>query len=64
VDVAVTNGEVTLSGNVDSRYEKRASEDVADSVQGVRHVHNELRVNNGRPRNEEPAEAVTPKVTK
>jgi osmotically-inducible protein OsmY len=53
----VAGGEVTLRGNVDSRYEKRATEDIAESVQGVRQVHNELRVHDGQP-------PVTPNVTK
>ena len=34
VEVTVVTGEVTLRGNVDSRYEKRATEDIAESVQG------------------------------
>ena len=40
----VQNGEVTLNGVVNSRYTKRAAEDVADSIQGVRDVHNNLRI--------------------
>ena len=62
VEVKVLSGEVTLSGNVDSRYEKRASEDIAESVQGVRQVHNDLRVTNGD--SSSTIVAVTPKVTK
>jgi hypothetical protein len=37
-------GEVTLSGTVQSRAEKRLADDVADSVRGVKDVHNQLRV--------------------
>ena len=37
-------GEVTLSGTVNSRLEKRRAEDVADDVSGVKHVQNNLRV--------------------
>jgi osmotically-inducible protein OsmY len=45
-DIAVTvaDGEVTLSGEVDSKYAKRQAEDCADSVSGVLHVQNNLRV--------------------
>jgi osmotically-inducible protein OsmY len=44
VEVVVDNGEVTLSGAVYSRGEKRKAEDVAESIPGVRDVHNNLRV--------------------
>ena len=44
VTVSVQEGEVTLSGKVDSRRAKRAAEDCADSVSGVTHVQNNLRV--------------------
>jgi hypothetical protein len=44
ITIAVANGEVTLSGNVRSRREKRMAEDVVDSVTGVQDVHNELKV--------------------
>ena len=45
VEVRVTGGEVTLLGTVRGRQEKRAAEDLADQVSGVKQVHNELRVN-------------------
>ena len=44
VELRVQGGEVTLTGFVDSREAKRAAEDVAEDVQGVREVHNLLRV--------------------
>lgn len=44
IEVNVNNGEVTLSGTVGSRQEKRRSEDVIENVTGVREVHNSLRV--------------------
>jgi hypothetical protein len=44
IEVAVQNGEVTLSGTVNSRHEKRVAEDVAESCHGVVDVHNRLRV--------------------
>jgi osmotically-inducible protein OsmY len=44
IEVAVNNGEVTLSGTVESRGAKRRAEDIAEHVSGVRHVQNNLRV--------------------
>ena len=44
VDVKIQNGEVTLTGFVDSRDAKRAAEDCAEDVTGVREVHNHLRI--------------------
>jgi osmotically-inducible protein OsmY len=35
---------VTLSGTVETRYEKRLAEDIADAVSGVQDIHNRLRV--------------------
>jgi hypothetical protein len=42
--VRIANGEVTLIGFVDSREAKRDAEDCAEDIQGVREVHNQLRV--------------------
>jgi hypothetical protein len=44
VEVTVDDGEVTLSGTVDTRYQKRVADDIAASVRGVHDVHNRLRV--------------------
>lgn len=44
IEVAVANGEVTLTGTVEGRRMKRHAEDIAESVRGVRDVHNQLRV--------------------
>ncbi|HEY0140760.1 MAG TPA: BON domain-containing protein [Thermoanaerobaculia bacterium] len=44
IDVAVENGEVTLSGHVGTRWEKRIAEDIAESVHGVHDVHNRLSI--------------------
>jgi osmotically-inducible protein OsmY len=44
IEVAVSQGEVTLSGTVDDRRAKRDAEDCACSVSGVRDVQNLLRV--------------------
>ena len=44
IEVSVAEGEVTLSGTVHSREDKRLAEDLADNVSGVRNVQNNLRV--------------------
>jgi osmotically-inducible protein OsmY len=44
IDVKVSDCEVTLTGTVDSREDKRRAEDLAEAVSGVRHVQNNLRV--------------------
>jgi len=43
IDVNVKEGEVTLSGKVFDRTDKRLAEDVAESVTGVKNVQNNLR---------------------
>jgi osmotically-inducible protein OsmY len=45
IEVAVSNGEVTLTGKVNERFAKRHAEDIAERVSGVRHVQNNVRVN-------------------
>lgn len=44
VGVTVEGGEVTLSGTVADRSARRRAEDIAESVPGVGHVQNDLRV--------------------
>ncbi|HYD99085.1 MAG TPA: BON domain-containing protein [Alphaproteobacteria bacterium] len=44
LEVAVAGGEVTLTGHVASRIDKRRAEDLADDVSGVKHVQNNLRI--------------------
>lgn len=44
IEVSVNNGEVTLNGTVDERFAKRHAEDIAESVSGVSHLQNNLRV--------------------
>lgn len=44
IEVSVVNGEVQLSGFVDSKWAKRRAEDCADDVSGVTHVQNNIRV--------------------
>lgn len=43
IDVEVKDGEVTLSGTVRSRDDKRRAENIAESVSGVTHAQNNLR---------------------
>ena len=44
IEVSVQDGEVTLSGSVESRYSKHRAEDLAEDVTGVKEVQNNLRV--------------------
>ena len=44
VDVKVENCEVTLTGSVDDRQAKRRAEDIVESVSGVMHVENRIKV--------------------
>ena len=44
ITVEVKNGEVTLSGMVDSRQAKRMAYDIADGIPGVKDVNNQLKI--------------------
>ncbi|WP_168801003.1 BON domain-containing protein [Peteryoungia ipomoeae] len=44
IEVTVKDAEVTLSGQVTDRWEKRRAEDSAERVSGVAHVQNNLRI--------------------
>ncbi len=44
IEVAVASGEVTLSGMVADRNQKRLAEQCCDQVRGVHDVHNQVRV--------------------
>jgi hypothetical protein len=44
VEVKVEGGEVTLTGTVADRRHKRAIEDIAEDVRGVKEVHNQIRM--------------------
>ncbi len=44
IEVEVSGGEVTLGGTIDSRQTRRRAEDITESVLGVTHVQNNLRV--------------------
>lgn len=45
IQVQVQGNEVILSGTVNERYQKRYAEDLVESISGVRHVENRIRVN-------------------
>ena len=47
IEVRVENGEITLTGTVDSREAKRAAEDAVEACSGVDNVINQLRVDRG-----------------
>jgi osmotically-inducible protein OsmY len=44
ITVTVSDGEITLNGTVTSREAKRRAEDLVDNISGVKHVQNNLRV--------------------
>lgn len=43
IEVQVKNGEVTLTGSVDDRQQKRFAEDCVEQVAGIKDVQNQLR---------------------
>jgi len=47
IEIVVENGEVTLTGKVEDRQQKRMAEDIAERCSGVRDVHNQLKVDQG-----------------
>ncbi|MBA3893286.1 MAG: BON domain-containing protein [Gemmatimonadales bacterium] len=47
IDVKVESGEVTLTGKVEDRQQKRLAEDLAERCSGVNDVHNQLKVDKG-----------------
>ncbi|TAJ70580.1 MAG: BON domain-containing protein [Phenylobacterium sp.] len=44
INVAVANGDVTLSGTVESREAKHRAERIVEDLSGVKHVQNNLRI--------------------
>ena len=52
IEVSVRDGEITLTGVVDERRDKRLAEDLAERCSGVHEVHNQLRVSHGQPGSE------------
>lgn len=47
IEVRVQNSEVTLTGKVEDRRQKRLAEDIAERVSAVTDVHNQLKVDKG-----------------
>jgi hypothetical protein len=47
IEVKVEQGEVTLTGTVTDRQQKRRAEECVEHLRGVRDVHNQLRVQQG-----------------
>jgi hypothetical protein len=47
IEVQVKDGEVTLTGTVDSRLAKRRAEEIIENLSGVRDVHNQLKAQSG-----------------
>lgn len=54
IEVAVADGEVTLTGQVESRRDKRRAEDIAEAVSGVGDVQNLLRIQRGGGQTDQP----------
>ncbi|MGN6530221.1 MAG: BON domain-containing protein [Ginsengibacter sp.] len=48
IDLDVKDGELILSGTVDTRFEKRRAENLVENVSGVRNVQNNLRVSGNK----------------
>lgn len=48
IEIAVSDGEVTLTGTVEDRRIKRMAEEALDTIPGIRDVHNQLRVDHGQ----------------
>jgi osmotically-inducible protein OsmY len=44
MEVSVTDGDVILTGSVETRDAKRLAEEIAESVTGVKNVENRLKV--------------------
>lgn len=47
IEIQVQNGEVTLTGKVENRHQKRLAEDLTERCSGVADVHNQLKVDKG-----------------
>jgi hypothetical protein len=47
VEIKVQNGEVTLTGTIQNKQDKRMIEDIAESIMGVKEVNNQLKVSRG-----------------
>ena len=49
IEIAVQDGEVTLTGTVDDRSMKRKAEDLVLEISGVKDVHNQIRLGAHKP---------------
>jgi hypothetical protein len=54
IEIVVDSGSVTLQGSVNDRWAKRTAEDIAEDVQGVKDVNNQLRVFTGESAHDRP----------
>lgn len=48
IDLDVKDGELILSGTVDTKFEKKRAENLVENVSGVRNVQNNLRVSGNK----------------
>ena len=66
IDVSVQDTEVTLTGTVGSRDDRRHAERLAEHVSGVTHVQNNLRVDASKAQSREPgvADGINPTLDK
>jgi hypothetical protein len=48
IEVTVSNGEVTLIGQIDDRNQKHRIENIVDAVSGVHEIHNRIGVRRER----------------
>lgn len=48
IEIDVKDGEVTLRGQVEHKYEKRMAEDIIESIHGVKDIQNEIHVQKQR----------------
>jgi osmotically-inducible protein OsmY len=55
IEVEVQGCEVTLRGTVESRAVKHLAETMAETVPGVKDIHNQLRVSQGQQSGQPPA---------
>lgn len=62
-DVTIENGEVTLSGTVNSKEAKRRAEDAAEAISGIKNIENRIRVTTEKSDNEASGSAAEKNTT-